>query len=121
MSMGVMEPTLAQLTATNERAAVTLSRLKTLPFDEKWEMSKQTAITKVEKQMATADQMLLALVQVNGALHHALYRNFTELEDHYMGRQLDEPALNTTEAADGFLNMMDQGGSPMWGPHDPLT
>ena len=39
-SMGMMEPTLAQLTATNERAAVTLSRLKSLPFDEQREMAK---------------------------------------------------------------------------------
>ena len=43
-SMGMMEPTLAQLTEANERAAVALTRLKSPPFDEQGEMAKQSAI-----------------------------------------------------------------------------
>ena len=82
----MMEPTLAQLTATNERAAVTLSRLKSLPFDEQWEMAKQSTIKKIQMQMSATDQMLLALTQVNGALHHMLYREFTETGNNRMGR-----------------------------------
>ena len=73
----MMEPTLAQLTEMNERAAVTLTRLKSPPFDGQGKMAKQTAIKNIEMQMAATDQMLRALIQVNGALHRALRRKFT--------------------------------------------
>ena len=117
----MMEPTLAQLIDMNAGAAATLSRLKVLPFNEQWEMAKQTAIANIEMQMAAADQMLLALIQVNGTLRHMPCRKFTEIEDNFMDRQKDEPAPNAAEDEDGFMNMVDQGDTPLWDLRDPLT
>ena len=61
----MMKPTLAQLTDMNERAAVALSRLKSLPFDEQWEITKQSANKKIDMQMSATDPMLQAPIQVN--------------------------------------------------------
>ena len=74
--------------------------------------------------MQATDQMLQSLFQVDGAPHHMLYREYTEITGNYMDRQKDEPLKVTATGmdVDGFTDMVvEQGDSPLWDNDDPST